>query len=60
MSLSLAEILITGIELSVDAFAVSATNGMCKRGNTVYIAALCGLCFYRSYYREKIRRRVKQ
>lgn len=29
----------------MDAFAVSVTNGMCKRGKTLYIAALCGLCF---------------
>ncbi len=29
----------------MDAFAVSVTNGMCKRSNTLTLAALCGLCF---------------
>lgn len=43
--MSLTEIFLIGVGLSMDAFAVSVTNGMCKRGKTLYIALLCGICF---------------
>ncbi len=39
------EIFLTGVGLSMDAFAVSVTNGMCKKGRTLAIALYCGLCF---------------
>lgn len=39
------EIFLVGLGLSMDAFAVSVTNGMCKRGNKSFIALMCGLCF---------------
>ena len=43
--MSFAEIFLIGIGLSADAFAVSVTNGMCKRGKVPVIGLLCGLCF---------------
>lgn len=43
--MSLFEIFLVGVGLSMDAFAVSVTNGMCKRGGTLFIAASCGLAF---------------
>ena len=43
--MSIIEIFLIGVGLSMDAFAVSVTNGMCKKGRTPKIAILCGLCF---------------
>lgn len=43
--MSLLEIFLIGVGLSMDAFAVSVTNGMCKRGGTLKISLLCGICF---------------
>lgn len=39
------EIFLIGIGLSADAFAVSVTNGMCRRENALKTALMCGLCF---------------
>ena len=43
--MSFAEIFLIGVGLAMDAFAVSVTNGMCRRGRAAYIALSCGLCF---------------
>ena len=43
--MSLIEIFLIGVGLSMDAFAVSVTNGMCRRGNALKTAFACGLCF---------------
>ena len=43
--MSIIEIFLIGIGLAMDAFAVSVTNGMCKKGGTAGIALMCGLCF---------------
>lgn len=43
--MSLFEILLIGVGLSMDAFAVSVINGMCRRGSTFKTAVSCGLCF---------------
>lgn len=43
--MSIIEVLLIGVGLSMDAFAVSVTNGMCRRGNTIKLAIVCGLCF---------------
>lgn len=43
--MSFAEIFLIGVGLSMDAFAVSVINGMCRRENILKTAAACGLCF---------------
>ena len=43
--MSIIEIFLIGVGLSMDAFAVSVTNGMCKKGGTAGIALMCGICF---------------
>ena len=43
--MSYAEIFLIGIGLAMDAFAVSVTNGMCRRGKTGLTALSCGICF---------------
>ncbi len=43
--MSLLEIFLIGVGLSMDAFAVSVTNGMCKSGKTAAISLMCGICF---------------
>ncbi len=43
--MSLSEIFLIGVGLSMDAFAVSVTNGMCRRGKILVTALACGLCF---------------
>lgn len=43
--MSIIEIFLIGVGLSMDAFAVSVTNGMCRRGRTAGIALMCGVCF---------------
>lgn len=43
--MSFIEIFLIGIGLSMDAFAVSVTNGMCKREKIWAAALACGLCF---------------
>lgn len=44
--MSIFEIFLIGVGLSMDAFAVSVTNGMCrKRSGTLKIALMCGICF---------------
>lgn len=43
--MSLVEIFLIGVGLSMDAFAVSVTNGMCKKSKNWVTAMACGLCF---------------
>lgn len=43
--MSFAEIFLIGIGLSMDAFAVSVINGMCRPGSTGKTALSCGICF---------------
>lgn len=43
--MSIIEIFLVGVGLAADAFAVSVTNGMCKKSGTVCTALCCGLCF---------------
>lgn len=41
----LTELLLLAIGLSMDAFAVSVTNGMCNRKSSLKTAFACGVCF---------------
>lgn len=43
--MSIIEIFLIGVGLSMDAFAVSVTNGMCRRGSALKTALACGACF---------------
>lgn len=43
--MSIIEIFLIGVGLSMDAFAVSVTNGMCKKSKIWATALACGLCF---------------
>lgn len=43
--MSIIEIFLIGVGLSMDAFAVSVTNGMCRRGSALKTALACGVCF---------------
>lgn len=43
--MTLIEIIIIGISLAMDAFAVSVSNGMCTKGQRFFNALLCGVVF---------------
>ena len=43
--MSIVELLLLAVGLSMDAFAVSVTNGLCTRKSKLKSALACGLCF---------------
>lgn len=43
--MTLIEIIIIGISLAMDAFAVSVSNGICSKGQRLFNALLCGIIF---------------
>lgn len=43
--MTLIEIIIIGISLAMDAFAVSVSNGMCSKGQRFFNALMCGIVF---------------